>query len=60
MALEAWMYRDPSEIADSLAAKTEAQTQKEKKRREIERKHKRRRIVALTRQAMRHGGNHAK
>ncbi len=60
MTLEAWRYRDPSEIADELIARKKRETEQEKKHREIQRKHKHRRIAALTKIAMQNGGHNGK
>ena len=51
MTIEAWRYRDPANIIDSLIAVSARNAEYEKKRLENLRKHKARRIRALVKKA---------
>lgn len=55
MPLPAWMYRDPAEIGDQLLERTKRAERKAARHARQDLQHKRRRIQALTRAAMRKG-----
>ena len=56
-ALPQWMYRDPQEIADGLIAYSAKIEKVEKRKAELHRIHKGRRIRALVRLAKKNGGS---
>jgi hypothetical protein len=56
MALPSWMYRDPAEIGDDLIERTKRAERKAARHARQDLQHKRRRIQALTRAAMRREG----
>ena len=54
--LEAWMYRDPGEIADELINKSAADQKRAARKKEVDRRNKARRIKKLVKEAMKKGG----
>lgn len=58
-ALPQWMYKDPSEIADGLIARTAREEKADKRKAELHVLHRRRRIKALVRLAKKNGGSTA-
>lgn len=56
-ALPAWLYGNPLDIIDSQRVCAERQRKEAARKAEIHRKHKSRRIKAVTRKVIKEGGN---
>lgn len=58
-ALPAWRYRNPEMICDGLIAESKRIAKEAARQEEIRRKHKSRRIKALTKRVIKNGGTAA-